>query len=261
MNIDSPYSLFQKSIRYFEYLSKSLNRHDVHSPFLYSLVEEVFRKPLSKSKSNKIELERKFLLKDNSTIFIDDLGTGKSRETKVKEIAAHSLKEPKQAAILGKLVDYYSPKSVLELGTSLGISTAYLSQGNTRVYTIEGSESILNQAKVVWQNLGLNKVQSYNGAFDDLLDTVWSEIEQPSMIFIDGNHTYRATLQYFDYFIDRLNTDSFIVLDDIHWSLGMEEAWKKIIADHRISLSVDIFEMGIVFLRKGVEKQHFVIRF
>jgi len=84
---------------------------------------------------------------------------------------------------------------------------------------------------------------------------------QPTMIFIDGNHTYRATLHYFEYFIERLNTDSFIVFDDIHWSLGMEEAWKKIIADKRITLSVDIFEMGIVFLRKGVEKQHFVIRF
>ena len=261
MKIDTPYSLFQKSIRYFDYLKESTNRHDVHSPFVYDLLEEVFRQPISKAKSNQIELERKFLLKDNSTVFIDDLGAKKPRETKVKEIAANSLKEPKHAAILGKLVEFYSPKSVLELGTSLGISTAYLAQRNTRVYTVEGSESLLNQAKVVWKNLGLDQIHSFLGAFDDLLDTVWSEMEQPSMIFIDGNHTYRATLHYFDYFIDRLNTESFIVFDDIHWSMGMEEAWKKIIADNRISLSVDIFEMGIVFLRKGVEKQHFVIRF
>lgn len=261
MKIDIPYSLLQKSIRYFDYLSESVNRHDVHSPFIYSLLEEVFRHPLSKSKSNKIELERKFLLKDNTAVLIDDLGAKKSRETTVKEIATHSLKEPKQAAILGKLVEFYSPKSVLELGTSLGISTAYLAQGNTQVYTVEGSESLLNQAKVVWQNLDLDHIHYFHGAFDDLLETIWSEIEQPGIIFIDGNHTYRATLRYFEYFIDRLNADSFIVFDDIHWSSGMEEAWKKIIADERVSLSVDIFEMGIVFLRKGVEKQHFIIRF
>jgi len=162
---------------------------------------------------------------------------------------------------LGKLVEYYEPKSVLELGTSLGISTAYLAQGDTRVFTVEGSEAVLNQAKLVWQNMGLEQIHSFHGPFDDLLEKVWPEIEQPTMIFIDGNHTYRATLHYFEYFIERLNTDSFIVFDDIHWSLGMEEAWKKIIADKRITLSVDIFEMGIVFLRKGVEKQHFVIRF
>jgi len=261
MKIDTPYSLFQKSLRYFDYLKESVNRHDVHSPFVYDLVEDVFRQPLSKFKSNKIELERKFLLKNNSPVFIDDLGAKKSRETKVKEIAAHSLKEPKHAAILGKLVEQYAPKTVLEFGTSLGITTAYLSQGATRVYTIEGSEAVLDQAKLVWKNLDLDKIHSFLGPFDDLLDQVWSEIEQPSMIFIDGNHTYRGTLGYFEYFIDRLNTDSFIVFDDIHWSAGMEEAWKKIIADKRVSLSVDIFEMGIIFFRKGVEKQHFVIRF
>ena len=261
MKIDTPYSLLQKSIRYFDYLKESVNRHDVHSPFVYDLVEDVFRQPLSKFKSNKIELERKFLLKNNSPVFIDDLGARKSRKTKVKEIAAHSLKEPKHAAILGKLVEYYAPKSVLEFGTSLGISTAYLVQGESKVFTIEGSKDVLDQAKKVWQDLGLNNIHSFLGPFDDLLDQVWSEMEQPTMIFIDGNHTYRATLHYFEYFIELLNTDSFIVFDDIHWSAGMEEAWKKIIADKRVSLSVDIFEMGIVFLRKGVEKQHFVIRF
>ena len=261
MKIDTPYSLFQKSIRYFDYLKESVNRYDVHSPFVYDLLEEVFRQPLSKSKNNQIELERKFLLKNDATIFIDDLGARKSRKTKVKEIAAHSLKEPKHAAILGKLVEHYAPKSVLEFGTSLGISTAYLAQGSTQVFTIEGSKEIQNQAKEVWKNIGLNNIHSLLGSFDDLLDQIWPEIEQPAMIFIDGNHTYRATLHYFEYFINRLNNDSFIVFDDIHWSAGMEEAWKKIIEDKRISLSVDIFEMGIVFLRKGVEKQHFVIRF
>ncbi len=261
MKIDTPYSIFQKSIRYFDYLKESVNRHDVHSPFVFDLVEEVLRKPLSKSKSKQIELERKFLLKDNSAVLIDDLGVKKSRESKVNEIAAHSLKDAKHAAILRKLVEHYSPKSVFELGTSLGISTAYLAQEDTPVFTIEGSEAILHHAKVVWQNLGINQIKAYLGSFDDLLDTVWSEIEQPAMIFIDGNHTYRATLHYFDYFIDRLNSNSFIVFDDIHWSPGMEEAWKKIIADTRVSLSIDIFEMGIVFFRKGVEKQHFVIRY
>jgi len=261
MKIDTPYTLFQKSIRYFDYLKKSVNRHDVHSPFIYSLIEDVFRNPLSKSKSNGIELERKYLLKNNSSIFIEDFGAKKSRKSTVKEIASHSLKDPKYAAITGKLVAYYKPKSVLELGTSLGISTAYLAQNNTPVYTIEGSESVLEQAQKVWNNLKLTNINSFSGSFDNLLEEVWPKIEQPAIVFVDGNHTYRATLRYFDYFIDKLKEDSFIVFDDIHWSPGMEQAWEKIIADERVRLSVDVFEMGLVFFRKGVEKQHFIIRF
>ena len=261
MKIDTPYTLFQKSIRYFDYLKKSVNRHDVHSPFIYSLVEDVFRNPLNKSKSNAIEVERKFLLKDETPVFIEDYGAKKSRQSSVKKIAAHSLKDPKYASIIGRLVEFYKPKTVLELGTSLGISTAYLAQENTSVFTMEGSGTILEQAKIVWENLGINNIQSFNGPFDDSLKNVWPKIEQPAIIFVDGNHTYRATLRYFDFFINRLNQASFIVFDDIHWSPGMEHAWEKMIADPRVSLSVDIFELGIVFLRKGVEKQHFVIRY
>jgi predicted O-methyltransferase YrrM len=261
MKIDTPYTVFQKSIRYFDYLKKSVNRHDVHSPFIYNLVEDVFRKPLNKSKSNKIELERKFLLKNNTPVLIEDFGAKKSRQSTVKEIASQSLKDPKYASIIGKLVEHYKPKSVLELGTSLGISTAYLSQGNTSVYTIEGSGAILDQAKKVWHNLDLSNISSCNGSFDKYLEEIWPEIKQPVIVFVDGNHTYRATLRYFDFFINRLKPDSFIVFDDIHWSHGMEHAWEKIIADKRVSLSVDIFEMGLIFLRKGVEKQHFIIRF
>jgi predicted O-methyltransferase YrrM len=261
MKIDTPYTVFQKSIRYFDYLKKSVNRHDVHSPFVYGLIEDVFRNPLNKSKGNAIEVERKFLLKNNTPVFIEDFGAKKSRQSTVKEIASRSLKDPKYASIIGKLVEHYQPKSVLELGTSLGISTAYLSQGNTSVYTIEGSDAILDQAKKVWHNLNLSNIQSSNGSFDKNLEKVWPEIKQPVIVFVDGNHTYRATLRYFDFFINRLKNDSFIVFDDIHWSPGMEHAWEKIIADKRVSLSVDIFEMGLIFLRKGVEKQHFIIRF
>jgi len=261
MKIDTPYTVFQKSIRYFDYLKKSVNRHDVHSPFIYTLVEDVFRNPLSKSKSNGIEVERKFLLKDGSPVFIEDFGAKKSRKSTVRKIASHSLKDPKYASIIGRLVEYYKPKSVLEFGTSLGISTAYLAQGNTPIYTIEGSKAILEQAKKVWENLGITTIHSNSGPFDQTLEKVWPEMEQPAIIFVDGNHTYRATLRYFEYFISRLSQDSFIVFDDIHWSPGMEHAWEKIIADDRVSLSVDVFEMGIIFLRKGVEKQHFIVRF
>jgi len=261
MSYNEPYSIAQKSLAYFEYLAASVNRHSVHSPFIYELIEEVFRKPLQQKSSAPIEVERKWLLNDDTPVFIDDHGAGISRNSTISEIASHSLKEPEESKILGKLVEFYRPKSVLELGTSLGITTAYLARPNTRVYTIESSPKILDQAKKVWQNLKIENIKAFNGDFDELLDKMWTEITQPAMVFVDGNHTFKATLAYFEYIIDKMDHDSFIVFDDIHWSPGMEDAWERIIQDKRISLSVDIFEMGLVFLRKGVRKQHFIIRY
>jgi predicted O-methyltransferase YrrM len=233
----------------------------VHSPFVFDLIENVFKSPLSNSKSNAIEVERKFLLKDEEEIYVEDLGTGHPEVRLVKDIANSSLKEPKEAAILGRLAEYYQPCSILELGTSLGISTAYLAQANKPVYSIEGSPNVLEKAKSIWESLHLSNIETYSGDFESLLEEVWPRLKNPVMVFLDGNHTHRATLRYFEYVIDRLEDNSIIVFDDIYWSPGMEKAWEKIYRDKRVPLSIDIFEMGLVFLKPGIQKQHFILRF
>ena len=261
MNPGQPYSLLHKTVRYFEYLKKSKSRHGIHSPFIYDLIEKVLRNPLPKTKTADLEIERKYLLKDNSVIFVEDFGVRNSRELRIKDIAAHSLKENKYASILGRMAEYYPVKSIIELGTSLGITTGFLARSGKPVLTIEGSEEILNIAQKVWKDTGTGNIRAFPGKFDDKLPPVWQQAEAPVMAFIDGNHTRKATLEYFNFFISRMTPDSFIVFDDIHWSPGMEQAWETIVNDKRVSLSVDIFEMGMAFLNQGVEKQHFIIRF
>lgn len=261
MRFDDPYSLIQKGLRYFDYLKHSVNRHGVHSPFVYDLIENVFKNPLPKSKSNSIEVERKFLLKNTEEVFIDDMGTGQSRLTTIKDIASQSLKEPKEAALLGRLAEYYSPQSILELGTSLGISTAYLAQANKPVYSIEGSPAVAQQAQNVWEDLKLTNINPFTGSFDEALNIIWPKLDTPVMVFVDGNHTFRSTLRYFEFFMENIDDQSLIVFDDIHWSPGMEKAWERIYQDERVNLSVDIFEMGLVFIKPDIEKQHFILRF
>jgi predicted O-methyltransferase YrrM len=79
--------------------------------------------------------------------------------------------------------------------------------------------------------------------------------------YIDGNHSFQPTLHYFDTLMPKLHPNSVLVFDDINWSEEMKNAWAVIKNHKNVSVSIDIFALGIVFFRQGQEKEHFTIRF
>jgi predicted O-methyltransferase YrrM len=256
--IDKPYSLIKKSLVYGQFWLRSKNRHGVHSPFVYSFIEKVLN---ASYKDNDVEQERTKLLKDHSIIKFADLGYGKDRSIKISCIAAKSLKKPKEAQLLAKIVRLYEIENVIELGTSLGITTAYMARSNedVSIQTIEGSKEVLDRAKKLWDNLGINSISAFHSSFDDLLPQL--TLNENTLVYIDGNHTYEATLRYFNFFISKFSEAIVLVFDDIHWSEGMEKAWEEITMDKRVFLSIDLFELGVVFLGPRLEKEHFVLRY
>jgi len=158
---------------------------------------------------------------------------------------------------------YFKPGNILELGTSLGLSTLYLANGNpdANIITIEGCPNISKFAGENFHRLGTDQINQVTGNFDDKLAEVLKPIERLDFAFIDGNHQQEPTINYFEQCLLKSNSNSIFIFDDIHWSEGMEKAWENIISHPDVSLSVDIFHMGIVFLKKELTKQHFVIRF
>jgi len=256
--LDRPYNLIEKAFAYFQFWLRSKNRHGVHSPFVYRFVEEVLNRPY---KDDAIEDERAILLKDKRSIPLRDLGADQDRLTTVARIASKSLKKPREAQLLAKMVHYFNTKHVIEFGTSLGISTAYMARSHDKIsiQSIEGSEAVLEIAKKVWENLKIAAITPINSSFDAYLTHL--SFEKNTLFYIDGNHTFDATMRYFDFIISHAKEDSYIVFDDIHWSKGMEQAWRAISADPRISLSIDLFELGIVLLDSRLEKEHFILRY
>jgi len=256
-------------IAYLRYLVNSGSRHSVHSPFVYALVDKVLRT----NKENEAFLDilkiRRKLLNKSQVIEITDFGSGANQKDyshrfeRVASIVRNSSVNEKDGRLLFRLVEYFKPQTIIELGTSVGISTLYLALANpdAHIFTIEGCTTKSEQASTIFNALKASNIEQHIGRFDLVLPDVIKQAGKLDFAFIDGNHTYEATIENFNTLLHIAHNDTVFVFDDIHWSADMQRAWNEIAGHERVTVSVDIFRMGIVFLRKELSKQKFVIRF
>ncbi len=256
-------------IRYLKYkfTSKHKHGHGIHSPFVYNLLRNVIEGKVKSENYKKIEAIRKSLLKNHNVIKINDLGAGsrvsKSNVRKISEIAQSALTRKKYARLLYRLVNYFEPPKILELGTSLGISTLYLSHAseNSQIISIEGSHEIAKIAQNNFELLGCKNIELLIGNFDEVLPKALEKLGGLDFVFFDGNHQKEPTLRYFNACLEFKNNDSIFVFDDIHWSEGMENAWNEIKSHQDVVVTIDLFFFGLVFFRKEMSKQNFIIKF
>ena len=250
--------------RYLAFRKGSVNRHGVHSPFVFDLIEKVLRKKQKEPVFDAIEKQRRVLLAEDSIVSHEDPGAGSSKlksARKVKDIALLSLSNPNQCRILYRLVEYFRPQKILEFGSCLGISTAYMAAaGSSHLVSMEGHPDLYNLSKQTLENLNLT-ADVRKGLFRELLPDILNEWKCIDMAFVDGHHTEEATLAYFHQLLPYVQEASFLIFDDIHWSEGMESAWEQIKRHERVTLSVDLFWCGIVFFRKGLSGEHFKLRY
>lgn len=240
----------------------------MHSPFVFDFIIHVLNDDKDYPVYKTIEAIRQQLLNNETVIEIEDFGAGstalKSNTRVVKNIAKTSLKPKKYAQLLFRIAQYYKPAPVVELGTSLGITTAYLALSNpaATVYTGEGSSSIAAIAKNNFDQLQLKNIEIVEGDFNATLPSVLNKFDVLGLGFIDGNHRKEPTLVYFEQLLKKVGASSIIIFDDIHWSSDMEAAW-DIIKDHpAVTLTIDLFFIGLVFVNPDFKvKQHFAIRF
>ncbi len=252
---------------YINYLLKAKNQHGIHSPFVYELYNNVIIDQTPYYVFSDIESIRAKLLLTDLEIEINDFGAGSkvnsSNRRKIKSIAKNSLKSKKYAQLLFRLVNRFKPKNVLELGTSLGISAMYLASVSSKIQvtTIEGCPNIAKVAQINFDKLGLKNIKLINQNFDDFLPNYLYKMTLLDMVFFDGNHTKEATLKYFDWCVENALINSVFIFDDIYWSKGMNEAWNEIIKHPKITTTIDLFAVGIVFFNTDLSKENFVLRY
>ena len=257
----------QLIIRYLKYFLSAKGKHSVHAPFLYAFITKILNAKTEDEHCKPIELLRKKLCKSEKIIQITDFGAGSSinnnRKRKVKDVAKNSTKNAKFGQLLYRICQFFGPKSIVELGTSLGISTAYLASGKAdiEVFTFEGCPETAQLAKENFNKMNLENIDITIGDFQETLAKKLEEIKNVDLAFIDGNHQQESTISYFEEILKYANNDSIFIFDDIHWSSGMESAWEYIKSHKRTTLTIDLFFMGIVFIKSELSKENFIIRF
>jgi predicted O-methyltransferase YrrM len=257
------------AIKFLRYILFSSHRrgHGIHSPFVFNLVLKVFRNKTSSDIVCKIESIRKRLIADTGNIAITDFGIGsqvrKGNIKRVSEIARYSSVPERYGKLLARLAAEFGNKTIIEFGTAFGISTMYLASGNRSaiVYTLEGSEEVSEIAKKNFAEAGLTNITILTGSFGQTLTEIEEKRIKPGLVFIDGNHRKAPTIEYFNRMVDLSDEKSVIVIDDICHSSEMGEAWREIKKDKRVSATVDIFRMGLVFFRHGLTRNDYIIRY
>ncbi|MFL5808432.1 MAG: O-methyltransferase [Flavisolibacter sp.] len=265
------YNSIQLATRYLQYYFTASNGkgHGMHSPFVFDFIQNVLNNKSNYNYPSEIEQLRKQLLHDERMIIQQDLGAGSRKKTSDQKTVAHlvktALKPKKYAQLLYRLAKHYQPRTIVELGTSLGITTAYLSKADptAEIITIEGNENIHVIAKDNFRKTGCENIEALIGNFDSVLPSVINHLSSHiGLAYIDGNHRYEPTMRYFTQFLSVISTESILVFDDIHWSVEMEKAWEEIKAHPGVQYTIDIFFLGFVFFRKEFKlKQDFIIRF
>jgi predicted O-methyltransferase YrrM len=259
---------FPRIIKYLKYTLFSHHKkgHGIHSPFVFDLVSRVFRNKIDPDIVFTVEKVRKKLTADNRKIKVNDLGSrsgSAEKMRKVSEIARRSPVPVKYGALLSKMAAEFGKPLIIELGTSFGISTMYMAESctDTQVLTIEGSAAIADIARQNFTDAGLQNIKVIDGSFDDVIEEFVSGGLKPGLIFIDGNHRKEPVVRYFNRLAQLSDNKTVIIIDDINYSKEMTEAWKEIKLNEKVSVSIDIFRMGICFFREGINHNDYIIRY
>lgn len=249
---------------YIKFLLTSRNQHGVHSPFVFDLITKCFYDSTKHSEYVQLLSYRTQLLQNTEKMSITDFGSGSkvftSNQRPINAIAKTSGTRLKNAKLLFRIVRYFQPVHILELGTNLGIATQALSLGNPKaaITSIEGCETILRVTNQQFAERGLSNISTLQGVFKDQIPKLTNR--QWDLIFFDGHHSKKATLAYFEMLLPKAHNDSVFIFDDIHWSKEMTEAWEIIKNHPQVTVTIDIFQWGLVFFRKEQLKEHFNIR-
>lgn len=263
------YGRFKLALKYLHYYLTAANGkgHGTHSPFVFEFITKLLNDKRHYPEYDSVETLRKRLQHDKSILSVRDFGagsaTGTNRQRSIASIARNVAKPRALGQLLFRMARHYQPNTLLELGTSLGITTAYLSlaRPGARVVTMEGANEIAAVAQRNFEALQLYNIEIREGNFDETLAAVIEELPRIDFAFIDGNHRREPTGRYFQQMLPKLHNDSVLVFDDIHWSREMEDAWKSIREHAAVRCSIDLFFIGIVFFRQEFrDKQDFVIR-
>lgn len=258
-----PRTSMTRLIYFLSYLLRSFHLHGIHSPFVFQLIHTVLREKAAYYAYEEIESIRAKLLLTQKRIRVNDLGASSknSYEKSIQAICQQSSQSKKFAQMIHRLARDLHAETILELGTSLGLTTAYLAKAcpNAKVISIEGAEEISRIAEINLKKLQVRNVKLQVGSFQDRLVDSLNELGKIDLVYFDGHHNYEASLDYFNACLPYVHDKSLFIFDDIYWSTEMKKAWREIITNKKVSCSIDLFQIGLIYFDPTLTHQNFTV--
>ena len=252
---------------YCRYWLHAMNEHSLHAPFVYHLYCQAIKPDKKESHFVRLENIRASLRQSTERISVDDLGAGSrvesSADRAVRSIAKHGLSSPKFSRLLNRLITYFDATYVVELGTALGVNTLYLSTAcpTAKIYSLEGAEALADHAESLFAQEKQRNIKVVRGDIDQTLPQLLADLPRVDLAYLDANHRYAPTVHNFEQIVSKVHQKSVVVIDDIYWSAGMQRAWQHIQEHEAVTVSVDLFDAGLVFFTPQRVKQHYTLMF
>lgn len=255
------WQLFQRWLIFYR---KAVTLRRVHHPFVLSLGKALFDDTRWFYAFSDAAGLRDYIVQNHQLIPRSEFGAGSQiltdHQIRVSDLGRSASVDAKNGQLLFRLVNFLKPSTLLEMGTCLGLSAVYQAAAaqDGRFLTIEGSPAIAEIAKGHLQGLKYKNIESYQGSFDEVLPQILSTLPKLDYVYLDGDHRLEASIRYFEACLPHLGKESAFVLADIYWSPEMMTAWEALQNHPKVTLSVDLYDFGVLFFRESHEpKQHF----
>ena len=208
-----------------------------------------------------IERRREALILQGGALWTTDYGTRRSGLRSMRQLALKSSSPPAKGRLLFRLAARFKPDRILELGACIGIGALYLAHAcpQSRLLALEGSEHSAAVGKDLFAAEGL-RADWRIGPFDQTLEDALRDLGSLDLAHLDGHHEGEATWRYYQMCAQRASPGALFIIDDLRYSPDMQACWQRICADPRARLTIDLFDMGLVFFDPALrQKQHFAL--
>jgi predicted O-methyltransferase YrrM len=252
-------------VAFVRFYARAVTKYQIHSPFVFELVQAVLEDERWYYAFRDIEVIRQQMYRSEIVLDMQDFGTrgqGAIRQVSLRNLARQAGSSTDQGRMLFRLIQHLQPKTILELGTNLGIGAMYMATAAraAKFISLEGSEACAQVARTNLAYLSPHHGEVRAGEFGTTLQSALADLASLDAVFIDGNHHPAPTYNYFEQCLAASNDRTVFIFDDMHSSAGMEHTWRQIQAHDKVTLTIDFFELSLVFVHPDFKvKQHFDI--
>ncbi len=244
--------------KYLSYLFHAKHRKGfgIHSPFVFYLVTMVIEEKLPYYRFVQIENLRTLLTKTKKKI--KENRNGVEKERRISEFVYESSFSPSYDQLLFRLVNFFKPKNVVEIGDSVGITTLYLATSDTRrpTYTIGESKDLADFAHTTFGKVGLQNIIQLAGSVEEKLPVVLSKEKNVDFVYFGRQASVEAMQKSLSLLSSCFTGKTVLLMSDI-WKDDRKKLWESVKKQGGGRVSIDMFHYGILIYNEDLQCENY----